>query len=682
MPARRMIPALALLMLCVAAWGVSNSTSARAEVGDPTLRTDHPVYPGEGAFQSVADCVEFATRRREGAQDKALGLYLWMLTHQFHLASPQEPYVEGLKPDTQNSNDDLIVYDSSRARFSYAYGLCGTVHAWNEPYWRALGMPARRRAFPGHVNSEIEYDGGWHAFDTDMAGLVFRPDGVVAGYDDIIKDASIVRHSRPPLPCYPFAWPSDMEGMQRGWREVAAGGSWYRMYNAGYEGQPAIVHLRRGESFTRWFDRDHYGGPNRRRFWHHQPGGPFRDWTYVNIGKAEHPADGAAARALARGNASYANGEFDYRPEFSSGHYREGVFAATGNVAHRESSPRLYSRDGKPASVTFSHFSPYVICGDPADDSNPMTGPAAGGLIVAGSAVGSVSLAVSVNHGQTWRDVRAVSGPFEIDLTDDVKGRYGWWLRWNWDGGGGLHDLRFVTVTQVAQPIYPRLSAGGCKVVYRAASRAVAPVLPSFAADAAAGGLPEVTTLRSENVQYAGRNAASRLAYRVAGNKPGQIVFRVDSPRLLLELSAAARYSVRSPSPPNCDFRLDVSQDGGKSWHALARADVPTDNEFSSGWVYGRADMPEQEENGSGVRNVLVRVTLHGGGYQTGLLDAQFYGVYRTSPPQAATITYGWKESGQPRTHVENIPAGKTEHAFTVPTGAAIVDEFVRIEAR
>ena len=45
-----------------------------AEVGDPTVRTDHPVYPGEGAFQEIEDCVAFATQGKTASQDQALAL--------------------------------------------------------------------------------------------------------------------------------------------------------------------------------------------------------------------------------------------------------------------------------------------------------------------------------------------------------------------------------------------------------------------------------------------------------------------------------------------------------------------------------------------------------------------------------------------------------------------------------
>ena len=43
-------------------------------VGDVTLRTDHPHYPGEGAFQTIEDCVQFATAGKKSEQEKAIAL--------------------------------------------------------------------------------------------------------------------------------------------------------------------------------------------------------------------------------------------------------------------------------------------------------------------------------------------------------------------------------------------------------------------------------------------------------------------------------------------------------------------------------------------------------------------------------------------------------------------------------
>lgn len=644
---------------------------AHGEIGDPTLRTDHPQYAGEGAFQTVEDCVRASTAGTKDPQDRAIAMYLWLLSHQWHSASPQGWRVPGEHPDTKRDTKyEMVEYDANRSRFSYGYGLCGTVHSWNEPYWKALGMNARRRAFPGHTNSEIEYAGSWHAFDTDMAGLVFRPDGIVAGYEDIKQDVALATLAKPPLPCYPFAWPGDLQTMRRGWEEVARGGDWFKMYHSGYAAHPGIVHVKAGEAFTRYFDRDHFGGPTKRRFWHHQAGGPFRDWTFANQGPPHH--DGAESNS--RGKASYCNGEFDYRPDLTSEAWREGAIQVSPSAV---SSPRgLVSKDGSNASVTFHHFSPYVICGDPADDANPMTGPATGGLVIAGQARGSMRIEISADEGQTWQALEPLSGKFSHDATDLVKGRYGWRVRLSWDGTSGLESLALTTVTQVCQTIYPRLKADGSLVVYRVASRAVVPVLPNFGLAESAAAAWEDRPLRSSNVAYVPRTAKNRYAYRTTNNKPGAVVFRIDSPTDLVEVSAAVRFGLRVPPPTDCDFRLELSTDGGASWRELGRAEIPPDNEYSSGWMYGQSAVSEPN-----IRTALVRAHFYQGGHSAGLIEAELYGQRRTSPSPAATVTYAWRENGQRREHKEPIPAGANEHSFRIPTGKAITDDFVRIEA-
>jgi hypothetical protein len=659
----RAFAALLVAISCLAA------SPLRAEIGDLTVRTSHPQYAGEGAFQTIEDCVRFATADARSEQDKAIAMYLWMLTHQWHLASPQEYFQPGVLPDTANADRyELMVFDANRARFSYGYGLCGTVHAWNEPYWKALGMDARRRAFPGHTNSEILYGGSWHAFDTDMAGLIFRADGVVAGYDDVVRDPTTAERAKPPLPCYPFAWPGDSQTMQAGWREIAAGGNWYKMYHSGYAVQPGVIHLRSGETFTRYFDRDHFGGATKRRFWHHQAGGPYRDWTFANQGQPRHEG----AESNCRGNASYCNGEFIYRPNLNGESFPEGSLISC--VAHGDGGKGLRAAKNH-ASIALKHFSPYVICGDPEDDANPMTGRATGGLVIVGRATGSVHLSISPDEGQSWQDGGKLSGRFERDVTDLVKGHYGWRANFTWEAGSGLDELRFTTVTQVCQAIYPRLTPGGTKIELRTASRAVVPVLPNFAlADEATEQWEE---WRSTNVRYAPRTEHSRFAYQTTNNKPGSVVFRIESPSELVEVSAAVRFGVRVPPPADCDYHLDLSLDGGQTWRPLAKAEMPADNEYSSGWMSGR-----QSIETSGVKTALVRATFYCGGYQTGLIEAQLYGLLKTKPPQAGQITFGWDEAGEAREFTRDLAAGAASDSFEIPTGKMVSDHFVRIVAQ
>jgi hypothetical protein len=230
-------------------------------------------------------------------------------------------------------------------------------------------------------------------------------------------------------------------------------------------------------------------------------------------------------------------------------------------------------------------------------------------------------------------------------------------------------------VTQVAQTIYPRLKSGGTNVTYRAGSRAVAPVLPTFATDEATLAPVEAREFRSPNVTYAPRTAKSRLAYQLRGNQPGTVAWRVQSPTELLEVSAAARFTLRVPPPEKCDFHLEISTDDGKSWRPLGRADIPRDNEYSSGWMYGSANVVGDHSN-----QALIRAHFFAGGTQTGLITFETYGTHRTAPPQHAIVTVAWKESGTVKTHTEQIPAGQSEHTFQVATGQSIVDEYLRIE--
>ncbi|MEX2212897.1 MAG: hypothetical protein WD768_02135 [Phycisphaeraceae bacterium] len=667
----RFVLMLTLALTCI--------TPAFAGIGDPTLRTDHPHYAGDGAFQTAADCVAFATRglKADDHQERAIAVYQWLLTHQWHLHSPQEWLVPGVTPGAKNDDYEMVVYDATRGRFSYGYGLCGTVHAWNEAYWRALNMNARRRAFPGHTNSEILYNGSWHAFDTDMAGLVFRKDGIVAGYDDIIKDPSIVKPNERGLPCYPFAWPSDFNGMKKGWQEIAKAGAakWYSMYHSGYEGMPGIVNLRRGEEFTRFYNRDAFGSPDKRRFWHVQKNGPFRDWAFFDQGE---PKQDAGGKANARGNASYCNAEFVYTPDLKSDAWREGTInmqrgaqVQPDAIKHdKDNAPHLKSATGKPASIIFTHYSPYVICGDPADDTDPMTKPATDGLTIGGVANGKVKLAISTNMGQSWHELGEVTGDFRKDATDLAKGRYWWWVRLTFEGDAGLERLQFVTFCQMNQAMYPRLKTGGSEVVWRAGSRAVQPMVPDFGLSEAE--LAGYVKAESNNLQYAPRSAKQRLAYKTTNNKPGQIVLNVTAPENLLEVHAAARFQVRVPPPKGCDFHLALATPGG-AFQKFADAPMPEDNEYSSGWVYGKQTIT------AATKSAQVRVNLYAGGYTTGLITAEAYGVYQTPQADRAVVTYNWYEGDRPKSHMEVIPAGTREKKFTVPTGKAITDEYVRI---
>ena len=133
--------------------------------------------------------------------------------------------------------------------------------------------------------------------------------------------------------------------------------------------------------------------------------------------------------------------------------------------------------------------------------------------------------------------------------------------------------------------MYPRLKAGGSEVVWRAGGRAVQPMVADF-------GLSEeelagYVKADSDNLQYAARSAKQRLAFKTTNNKPGIVAMNVTAPDNLIEVHAAARFQVRVPPPKGCDFHLSLATPN-HPFEKFAVAPMPADNDYSSGWVYGK----------------------------------------------------------------------------------------------
>ena len=656
-----------LLPCIVLATSISYVT---AEVGDVLLSTDHVQYPGEGEFQTPEDCVRWATRDITSDHQRSLAIFQWLLTHQWHLHSPQEWCQVGRVPGAKNDDYEMVVYDANRGRFSYGYGLCGTVHAWNEPYWSAAGFPSRRRSFPGHTNSEVFVDKQWRVYDTDMAGVVLNREGKVASYEEIAGDLSLLDREQDGLPKYPFAWPSDFNTMKNGWKQVAERisqrGDWYRLYHGGYAAQPAVVHLRSGETFTRYAHPNAFGDKHKRRFWHQQKDGPNRVWTFANSGVPKH--DGAESNC--KGRTEFGNAVFEYQPDLTSIKWLEG----TTKAIDVETTSRGLASTGN-GQVIFEHFSPYVICGDPVDDENPMTGKATDGVVINVDTSESVGVDVSVDQGQSWFKLADVSGNQRMDATQWTKGRYGWRVRLSMPKGATLRQIRFETTCQMCETIYPRLSENGSEVKYQSKSRAVVPVLPSLVDEGSTMKNYEVRNRRSENLDFVGRSEKQRLAYRVLGPKPASVVFQVPSRTSLVGIAAAARYAVRSPTPVGSRYELHYSVDKGESWHELGTVNPPEDNEFSSGWVYGTSDFAATAQP------VLVRVKLFGGGYGTGLMTTELYGLRETPATSQVEIIYRWRDSGMAKSHTFTVPKGAASHVEQIPTGGEIENDSVTIRA-
>ncbi len=193
---RSIIVLVSLAVGCLASRGL-------AAVGNPQVRTDHPIYPGELAYstqerlaRSIIDSGDWGLGLGGSERDVALKLWLWRITHTIHDYSPaswtplhsyyQAKYGEHSKahptrPDPKGEvyAADDIENDAMRWQFSYGYALCGTLHGVIEPQIRAIGKAlgkdwrSRRVGIPGDSNHEIYFGGQWRAFDVNAMTLLF-----------------------------------------------------------------------------------------------------------------------------------------------------------------------------------------------------------------------------------------------------------------------------------------------------------------------------------------------------------------------------------------------------------------------------------------------------------------------------------------------------------------------------
>lgn len=620
--------------LCAAALLLPGG-AARAGVGDPQVRTDHPWYPGELAcstFERLAATQAEMYRRVTGLdpktdEQKALASWLWRNTHYAH----GEEGGADLWGQGFTAGMDLRNREYWTGLFADGFGLCGTTHSQWVAEMHALLGPGRGRGVgvAGHNSFEVFLTGGpygagkWVLLDHDLSTVVFNREGTA------LLSIPEVKLDWKRLTDRTF-----MPEKQHGWLVSgldARDGAVYSdyntaEYNAGYSGPPPMVHLRRGETLRRYFQPGLEDGKTF-VFWgrNYNTGGipgPERSQTWVNQPEKMHDSrDGAGYHP---GQARYANAVYTYQPDFHED-YREGVV------------------DESDHHVTFEFTSPYVIGAAPPN-GEPWGVYAPGGkqgLVLRGKARCPVS--VSVDHGRTWQ----AAGAFRdgLDLTDLVKGRQQYLLRF----GAGARELidsglTIRTVCQANSSILPRLKDGGSGVAFQASGRAVLSAGPN---------LPQ---------------AEAHVVDGAFGTR--SVTLELSSPRKEVPLTVYAAAHVLSGNPPDpaIKYQIDYSADGGKTWKPVARdwtiqrrGDEPADF-WSQSMCWGSVELPA----GLGP-TVRVRFTNDGG---RSYARAEAHLVYRVPRRDPTRVTFAWDEATGAREDAHVVRGA--EETWTVPTGEGV----------
>jgi hypothetical protein len=623
------------------------ATAARADVGDPQVRTDHPWYPGELAcstFERLFATQAEVYRRVVGVkptteEQKALAAWLWRNTHYYH----GEQGAEDLWGQGFTQGGDLRTREYWTGLFAHGFGLCGTTHSqWVAEMEVLLGHNRGRGVgVEGHKSFEVYLTGGaygqgkWVLLDHDISTVIFDREGKsLLSIAEVQRDWKRLTDRR-------FA-----PERQHGW--LVSGlhpddGAAYKRYEvaeylAGYTGPPPLVHLRKGETLRRYLAPGLMDGKTF-VFWgrNYKTGGiagPERALTWVNQPDKMHGSkEGPRFRP---GQARYGNAVYTYKPDFACKDYREGVIAEDDH------------------QVTFEFYTPYVIGATPPNDKpwGIYDSGCRNGLVLSGSAECKVSL--STDQGQSWQDCGQLAKG--LDLTDRVKGRRQYWLRFH-AGAKTLakSGLTMVTVCQANACIMPQLKDGGSRVQFLDSVRAVV---------------------------SAGPNKQQAEAHVIAGKfGTPEVTLELATPRKERALAVHAAAHIHSGNPPRPDvkYQIDFSTDAGKTWKSLVkdwtisrRGHEPGDF-WSQSLCWGAAEIGDAASS-----SVRVRFTNSG---KKEYARCEVHLVYRTAGAEGTKVTFDWTDDKGPHRASHKFAASRAKPtAWDIATGRNVLTRWVEFE--
>ncbi len=636
---RRLTVSAILLVLPLA-------SSARADIGDPQIRTDHPWYPGELAcstFERLAATEAAVYQRVVGTkpltdEGKVLAAWLWRCTHYCHA----DGGVEDLWGEGFTKGADLRTREYWTGLFAHGFGLCGTTHAqWTAEMEVLLGHGRSRCVgVSGHNSFEVFLKGGaygsgkWVLLDHDICTVVFDERGKSLLSIPEVRLNWKRLTDRGYHPERQHGWPVcglyDSDGAA--YQEYAVA-----EYLPGYSGPPPMVHLRRGERLRRYPQPGLDDGKTF-VFWgmNYNTGGipgPERAQTWVN--QPEKMYGSKQPTPFNPGQARYGNAVYVYTPDFTTADYREGL---TEEDDHH---------------VIFEFQTPFQIAATPANAKPWGIYDAGGtnGLVLRGKA--DCAVAISTDRGRTWADCGKLRDG--LDLTDHVKGRRQYLLRL--DAGAkalAKSGLTMTTVCQANPAVLPRLKDNGSEVRFEASGRAITSAGPN---------LPQAQTHVVE-----GKMGTPRVTLELTAPRGAAVV----------AIHAAAHVRSSSPPSPEIKYQIEVSTDGGKSWEPMVRdwtivrqGDEPKDF-WSQSLCWGSREFTHPTTG-----PVRVRFRNDGG---KSYARCEAHLVYRAGTDDTKA-TFAWSDDRGEHRADHTFAVGKEAGRWTVPTGRDVRTRWVEFEA-
>lgn len=528
----------------------------------------------------------------------------------------------------------------------YSIGHCGTLGPTMAAIMEQMGVgPARTLIIPGwnHVASEVFYGGRWHYLDLDVRAIFPREDGSLASMAEAQREDALWKR-----PNGPRFFPLDaLDQVRQTYAKTAV----QHRYGVGTGGHTMDYVLRAGETFTRWWK------PQGGRWNHHRSYGerPFPRSVLERAPrgpKCKHPSFTIH---------THGNGRFVYTPNLTarSTDFADGVYDSR-NV---EPGPNgLTLKEPGEGYAIFEVRSPYVIVplvnelDDEADDREASV------VKVDGA---GITLALSLDHGFTWRKIGDSAGTF--DLTPHVRGTYGYLLKLTLRDRPTpplVRSLQITTWVQVHPASLPALGLGTNTMRlatgdHHGLPTRVLEIRPSAAR-------------RDEFLKYLVEPPKDYDPARRTSRIRGEFVVKVQAPprTTIAWFSAGASFQThQGDAAKNTRNAISYALDQPKAFQEIYRAEMPPDQ---SHWHYN-VDREVKLERPAAA--VFVRYAA-----DPGLNNIRLYAHCLDNPPRATAspvvITHHWTENGIPKTKRLTLNA---PGEYQVVTAAEPANESVEI---
>ncbi len=591
---------------------LAGSQISYARVVCPRVTSEHTADTSDlGRFR------QFAPWRNKSGNDLAIAIWRYLCDYETGVYHFNE-VLDG--PDL--FDEYATVRDPLKILNVYNMGYCGIFGPVLDGIFQGVGFE-QGRSFGlvrwNHCATEVWYDNAWHYFDMDVRGILLDGTGTVVSLEEAQRNRSL--WVTPPKQIEPF-FPNEADKGRV--FEIYHDSPVYRYYRW-FEGTHTMdFSLRQGESFTRWWTPQ--GGR-----WNHLPRYSREKWVRDLIltppvgMKPNH-------RDFTRWN--HGNGLFHYAPNLSakSTDFQDGVYAVRNLAPGAEG---LYLVDGGEAEAVFEVFTPYIIVAKINDMDDP--GDDAEASVVTLETALPADLAVSLDHGLTWKPVRTVpAGKQAVDLTGPVKGTCGYLLRLSTSGRdkqAAIKSMSIDTWVQVAPISIPRLKRGENHLRYEAGDRYGLKTIPMLVS-------PDPSNPK-DLTKYVGAMPENYDPQRHTSRILGDVTLRLAAPAgmKIAWLSVGATFRThQGEQAVKTDNRIDYAVDEPKDFREVYRSQIPT---WVSHWRYNRDTDIKLDQPAP-----VVYVRFHGDpGLNT--MRACLHLLPNNSPSPSIRVTHAYDSDGR-----------------------------------